>query len=246
MSRLFLPGIPACIDPFFSLPATRREPSTGARESHEAYLLGQSTPSRYADACRIFPDRAEFPRQGHQQKNRQNMPIGPNVTPSLLRASFVLSSRPPVEPGFATATKENVMRKIILAAAVLAALTGSASAFSVGSGNGNGNGNVGVGNGNGNGNANTGAFNGNFNGNGNFGIGNGNGNGNANAGAFNGNFNGNLNAGVANGNGNGNGNFGFGNGNVNGNGNFGLGNGNANGNGNWGAGNGNGNGNANQ
>ncbi|WP_181182755.1 hypothetical protein [Mesorhizobium sp. B3-1-9] len=148
-------------------------------------------------------------------------------------------------PGSSTQTKENVMKKIILAAAVLSALTGSASAFSVGSGNGNGNGNVGVGNGNGNGNANTGAFNGNFNGNGNFGAGNGNGNGNANMGAFSGNYNGNLNAGAANGNGNGNGNFGLGNGNVNGNGNFGLGNGNANGNGNWGAGSGNGNGNAN-
>jgi hypothetical protein len=81
-------------------------------------------------------------------------------------------------PGSSTQTKENVMRKIILAAAVLSALTGSASALSIGSGNGNGNGNVGVGNGNGNGNAKTGSINCNINGNGKFVIENGTGNGN--------------------------------------------------------------------
>src|SRR5437660_1745894 len=45
---------------------------------------------------------------------------------------------------FNTTTKQNVMKSIILAAAILSALTVSASALSIGSGNGNGNANVGV------------------------------------------------------------------------------------------------------
>ncbi|WP_210237176.1 hypothetical protein, partial [Mesorhizobium sp. M3A.F.Ca.ET.174.01.1.1] len=82
------------------------------------------------------------------------LPISPDVSASFLQASFLRGSGHLCWPGCSTQTKENVMRKIILAAAVLSALTGTASAVSIGSGYGNGNGNVG-------------AFNGNFNGRGN-------------------------------------------------------------------------------